>query len=213
MENLGQYLRSCREEQNISIDTASKELRFTPDQITSIENNQLSKLGNFGFSRALVYSYCRFLSADDKIVMNLFDIQFPPPEQAGFIPKKPIREKKLLISTNFLWLVTIIIIIIILGSIIWIAYSKGYLKRPFDALQKNQDSVKVEKPVRQNIEKPDTLRQRMLQITSAPVRLKPVAENRLYQNGVKNKRTSIDTTDYINELLFNTDESPFNPKF
>lgn len=213
MESLGQYLRSIREEQNLTIEYVRNEIKLTSEQISAIENNQLSKLGNYGFSRAMVYSYCRFLGADEKITMNLFDMLLPPQRQNNFVPQTPIKEKKLLISINFIWIVAIIIIIVILGSIIWISYSKGYLKRPFDNLKKNQDSTKVVIAAPKEIDKPDTLRQRMLRIANSSTKSKPVSPKTPKANVIIQKQLNADTTDYVNDLIFNTEDSPFNPRF
>lgn len=213
MESIGQYLRSIREEQNLTLDNVSNEIKLSPEQLSAIENNQLSKLGSYGFSRAMVYSYSRFLGADEKITMSLFDVLQPPQRQSGFIPKRPIKEKKMLISINFIWLIAIFIIIIILSSIIWISYTRGYLKRPFDSLKKDQDSIKVEVPVIKEIEKPDTLRQRMLQVANANTKTKPKDAINSQVNFTIQKKAVEDTTDYVNELIFNTDDSPFNSRF
>lgn len=213
MESLGQYLRSIREEQNLSLEKVSSEIKISLDDLTAIESNQLSKIGNHGFCRAMVYSYSRYLGADDKIALNLLNVIMPAQKQASIVPAKQSKEKKVLISINFIWLITIILIVIILGSIIWIASSKGYLKRPFDSLKEPKDSVRMEKPIAPEPDKPDTLRQRMLQVAQTTYKSKPAQNQDSKIKSVKQITAFTDTTDYVNELIFNLQESPFNPKF
>jgi len=210
MESLGQYLQSLREEKHISIDKVNNDLRISTEYISAIESNRLSMLGNHGFARAIVYTYARYLEADEKTVMYLFDLTWPPQNTVTFSPKVPLKEKKVLISTNFIWLITIIIIVIVLSFVIWISYSKGYLKRPFDKEAVKQDSVEAAVKSDKTVEKPDTLRQRMLSIVnetakdkkSSKVKTKPVK---------KSVKTSLpDTTDYVNDLIFDSADSPFN---
>ncbi len=212
MDNLGAYLRSIREEKGITTEIVHNDIKISVEQIDAIENNQLSNLGNYGFARAMVYTYTRYLDANEKIAMNLFDTIWPPRTQAAFIPKTPIKEQKVLISINFIWLITIIIIVIVLGSIIWVSYSRGYLKRPFESLKLSQDSIKTESTVEPKTEKPDTLRNRMLQIANAPVKQKQIGSKNIEANNKQNIDIA-DTTDYVNEFIFNTKESPFNARY
>jgi cytoskeletal protein RodZ len=213
MENLGQYLRSRREEKNITIESVHDEIKLSTEQITAIENNQLSKLGNYGFARAMVYTYIRFLGIDEKIAMNLFDIIWPSQRQANFTPKTPIKEQKVLISINFIWLISIFLFVIVLSTIIWISYDKGYLERPFDKMMQKPDSVKVLTLAEPENEKPDSLRQRMLELAKIQQKPNELAENKQKPVSVKNKKALTDTTDYINELIFQAKESPFNQRF
>jgi cytoskeletal protein RodZ len=211
MENLGQYLRSVRVEKNLTIEAIHNEIKLTEEQITAIENNQLSSLGNYGSARAMVYSYIRFIEADEKIGMSLFDMTWPPQKQTKFIPKKPIKEKKVLISTNFIWLLTIILIVIILGSIIWVSYTKGYLKRPFEGIKNGQDSSKTE-TIRSGVKTAisDTLRTRMLEISRTSKKGNSTDEKKAPESIKSN--TFTDTTDYVDEMIFNSKESPFNTR-
>lgn len=213
MDSLGQYLRSIREKKALTIEAVFNEIKISQEQIEAIENNQLSDLGNYGIVRAMVYTYSRYLEADEKMVMHLFDMIWPPQNQSAFNPKTPIKEQKVLISINFIWLITIIIIVIFLGSIIWISYSRGYLKRPFDSIKKSNDSIRIESPEETKIEKTDTLRNRMLQIANSPAKQKQKEEKKLTDILKGQKEMIADTTDYVNEFIFNTEDSPFNSRF
>lgn len=213
MDNLGQYLRSLREDKHLSLDAVQREIKLSLDQLNAIENNQLTKLGNHGFARAMVYTYIRFLEADEKRAMYLFDLSLPPLKQTNFTPRTPIKEKKVLISTNFIWLISIIILAIILGSIIWISYTKGYLERPFDKKKLPEDSLKTEKVIKQKVEKPDTLRHRMLELTKNQNKAKIATEKVTKSKKTAGTPMKSDSTDYVDDLIFDTKESPFNSRF
>jgi cytoskeletal protein RodZ len=213
VDNLGQYLRALREERQLTPDAVKADIKLSTEQITAIENNHLSRLGELGVARAIVYTYVRYLNADEKRAMYLFDQILPPHNKPGFTPKKPLREKKVLISTNFIWMVTIFLIVVFLGSIIWISYSKGYLKRPFERSQAFGDTLNTPLKAAHFPDKPDTLRNRMLQLTSnaqknsdqkAIVKQKPTR---------KSKDALSDSTDYLDGLLFKSKDSPFNSRF
>jgi cytoskeletal protein RodZ len=183
------------------------------EQIDAIEHNRLAFLGNYGFARAMVYTYIRFLEADERVAMSLFNLMWPSEKEANFTPKTPIKEKKMLISTNFIWLITIIIIVIILGTIIWISYSRGYLKRPFDSVHKAKDSIRTETPIDPKIEKQDTLRVKMLQIAQESMKKKEANHQKAPVAKSKKLKAVPDTTDYTNDLIFRGKDSPFNQRF
>jgi len=213
MDNLGQYLRSLREERNLTVEAVHNDIKLSVEQLNAIENNQLSRLGNHGFARAMAYTYIRYLGADEKRAMYLFDLSWPPQKQNNFTPKTPIKEKKVLISTNFIWLISIIILAIILCSILWISYTKGYLERPFDKKKQTIDSLKTEAQAKPKVEKPDTLRTRMLQLAKAQAKPQVTDKKaKTKSNIIKDTKTGSDSTDYIDDLIFETKESPFNPK-
>jgi cytoskeletal protein RodZ len=213
MESLGQYLTSLREERNLSVEKVSAEIRLSVSQLTNIENNQLSQFGNYGLARAMVYTYIRFLEADEKTAMYLFDQILPPQVQTQFFSQTPLKEKKVLISTNFIWLITIILIVIILGTIILISYNKGYLRRPFDSIKTEIDTIKIAVPKVEEQVKQDTLRMRLLQIAKESEKPQSIEKSKKKVITKKPKSTVIDTTDYVNGLLFNDKESPFNQRF
>lgn len=112
------------------------------------------------------------------------------------------KEKKIMLSTNFLWTIAIIIIVLILGSIVFYAGSRGFLKAPDLFSKPKADSVKTAgvKPKAQ--EEPDSLRARMLLLTES---MKP----EIQEDETKPKKenhdltTTIpaDTTDHMGRLL------------
>jgi len=210
MENLGQYIKSIREEKQLTIEAIAIELKLTSEQLNAIESNRLSVLGNYGFVRALVYTYVRYLSADEKIAMSLFDVLWSPQKKPNFLPKTPLKEKKLLISTNFIWLIVIAIIVIVLSTIIWISYSKGYLKRPIRKEKPQTDTLLAETVVKPEIPRTDSLRKHMLKLANTKTNNK-TADNK--RKKVRHDKLYLrDTTDFVEELIFDNKESPFSER-
>ncbi len=209
MENLGQYLKSLRTELQLTPEDVQREIKITIQQIALIENNQLTKLGDIGIARAIIYTYARYLNADEKQAMHLFNLLFPGQQQRKFVPKRPLKVKKILISTNLLWLVVIIIIVIILGGILWISYQRGYLSRPFKTSQEVIDTVKISSEDKVSEEKKDTLRAHFLEIVKENQDKKKVRKNQK-KTILKKGKSTPDSIDYTRELIFDNRESPFN---
>lgn len=212
MEQLGSYLRSIREEKKLTKEYVNNDIKITLDQIDCIENNRLNSLGSYGYARALVYTYARYLEADEQVVFQLFSQIMPSQKKDAFVPQSPIKEKKLLISINFIWLVSIFVIVIALGSILWVSYTRGYLRRPFDKLAHQTDSVKIAKKTIEVIEKPDTLRKKMLEITQNTKSVPTQAINSKKKN-IRQTIAASDSFDYVEEMIFEGRDSPFNARF
>jgi len=211
MDNLGQYLKGLREAGKLLPEMVLSDIKLTAEQIENIESNNLTRLGDRGISRALVYTYARYLNADTKRAMSLFELTWPPLKQVKFTPRSPMKEKKVLISTNFIWMVAIGLFVLILASILYISYERGYLSHPIQHQITVKDSIKVDVMKKQVAAKPDSVRLKMLKITQAvnkPQTVKPKKLNKgLIQDAYK------DTTDYVNQLNFQQKDSPFNPRW
>ncbi len=213
MESLGQYLKTIREEKQLSLEKVHNDIKLPIEQLNAIESNRLTALGNYGFAKAIVYSYVRYLEADDEMVMQQFQMMWPTQQQAAFTPRRPIKEKKMLISTNLIWLIGIVLFVIVLGVIILVSYNRGYLKRPFDTTVESSDTVRVKKPKEQEQIKPDSVRARMLKIAQDARKPDKQKEQVSKQTKTEKIKPKPDTTDYVNDLLFQSKESPFNPRF
>ena len=202
MENLGKYFLELRLQRGYSYQDIWNELRFREDQIKAIEENHLSALGPYGIAKAIVFNYARFLEADLNSVMKAFAIMMPESNIPEFKPATTIKEKKIMLSTNFMWLLGILIIIIILGSILWYAYNQNWLRPPNFFTAKKPDTTAVSIKEQKEETKPDTLRQRLHAINEAI----PKANN-MQIDKLDNKTVPPDTTDYLGNILGN---SPIN---
>ena len=202
MENLGKYFLDLRLQQGYSYQDIWKELRFPENQIKAIEENHFAELGPYGIAKAVVYNYARFLEADLDAVMNAFSYLMPENAKPEFKPATPVKEKKIMLSTNFMWLIGILLIIIILGSILWYAYNQNWLKMPDFFASNKTDSTAVMIKEEKEETKPDTLRQRLRAISEAIPQTNnvPIPKS-------ETKTVPPDTTDYIGNIL---GDSPVN---
>ena len=202
MENLGKYFLELRLQRGYNYQDIWKELRFPENQIKAIEENRFAELGPYGIAKAVVYNYARFLEADLDAVMNAFSYLMPENAKPEFKPATPVKEKKIMLSTNFMWLIGILLIIIILGSILWYAYNQNWLKMPDFFASNKTDSTAVMIKEEKEETKPDTLRQRLRAISEAIPQTNnvPIPKS-------ETKTVPPDTTDYIGNIL---GDSPVN---
>ena len=207
MESLGKYFAELRAKRDISLSRIQEDLHFPPEKIKALEAGDLEKLGEFGMRKAMVFNYARYLEADVDAVMAEFKRLHPDPEinsSRAFFPK----DKKILLSTNFLWVIAILVIIIILGSIVWYAYSQGVLKTPV-IFSNAEDSLKVVKTSPVEKAAPDSLRVRMLMLTDELKTNNQVAKAKesVKQQTLPADYIPADTTDHMGKLL---GKSPVN---
>jgi cytoskeletal protein RodZ len=202
LENLGKYFLELRLQRGYNYQDIWKELRFPENQIKAIEENRFAELGPYGIAKAVVYNYARFLEADLDAVMNAFSYLMPENAKPEFKPATPVKEKKIMLSTNFMWLIGILLIIIILGSILWYAYNQNWLKMPDFFASNKTDSTAVISKEEKKETKPDTLRQRLRAISEAIPQTNnvPIPKS-------ETKTVPPDTTDYIGNIL---GDSPVN---
>ncbi len=202
MENLGKYLGDLRIKRDLSYKRIWEDLRIREEQIRSLEANKIFELGPYGVAKALVYNYARYLEADLNSVMHEFNLMMPDTTRGNFKPQEIVKEKKIMLSTNFLWTIGIILIVIVLGSILAHAYYNGWLQTPGFLIAQPADSVQTRIPEPAKEIKPDSLRQRMLVLSQNVDSSK--------NPGTSQPATSsalADTTDYIGNLL---GDSPLN---
>jgi cytoskeletal protein RodZ len=213
MDTIGSYLKTLREEQHLTFEELQHETRMSVQMLIDIEDDHLENIGGYGYARAIVYTVIRALNADEEKALALFDSSYPREKTTKFKPRQPIKENKILISTNFLYLLGIILLIVILGFIVIKAY-QTYRQTPgsqnsiFHRTKINNahDSVKAV-PAIPVVVKPDTVRMKLLQvkkmISNTPAKSVPAKAK------VKTSSTA-DTTDYVNDLLFHNQDNPLN---
>ncbi len=199
MDNLGKYLKELREDKGLSQTDVFNKARIREEVLEKIEQNKLSDLGNYGFVKALVYNYARFLDADLDKVMTEFNVIMPPSIKKDFNPRRNITSNKIMLSTNFFWSLVILVIILVLGSILLNAYRNGWLKNPelFSKDKPVKEKVVKEKPE----EEPEEIRQRMLELT------KKKADAELDSTAKKKGNVDSDNADYLGTIL---GDSPIN---
>jgi cytoskeletal protein RodZ len=196
MENLGEYLKKLREEKGISHQQVFEDLRLREEQLRLIEENRFSEVGPFGMVKALINKYASYLEADREAVLNELSVMMPEHAKREFKPKRPVKEKKILLSTNFLWLIGIIIIVVILGVILWSAYTRGWLEMPDFFKASSADTTVVERREISPAE-PDSMRIRQRQISETLAR-----QSYTEEPGEEEELEAIrDSTDYLGRIL------------
>jgi cytoskeletal protein RodZ len=192
MENLGKYFLELRQTRGISYEKILDDIMIPQGKIQAIEDNRFYDLGNYGMVKVLVYNYARYLEADLAMVMAELKILMPETTKKDFVPHRTLKEKKIMLSTNFLWMVGIFVIAAILGSILLHSYKQGLLVAPdFFAkdAEKQETSVTRDEP-----ERPDSLRTRMRVLSET------IPSNDFAGDQEKD-RAFHDNTDYLGEIL------------
>jgi cytoskeletal protein RodZ len=215
MDTIGSYLKTLREEQHLTFEELQHETRMSIQMLMDIEDDHLENIGGYGYARAIVYTVIRALNADEEKALSLFDESYPREKTSKFKPRQPIKENKILISTNFLYVIGILLLITILGIIVFKAY-ETYKQTPgsqnsiFHRTKIKADTLKV-KPAPPIIVKPDTVRMKLLQVKkgAATAPATPKATKGKVKAKAKTSAAA-DTIDYTNELLFHNQDSPLN---
>ena len=202
MENLGKYLLELRIQRDLSYKRVWEDIRVSEESVKKMENNKLFDLGGYGMAKAMVFNYARYLEADVNAVMREFAVMMPDDTKAKFNNQHLEKEHKIMLSTNFLWMIGIAIIIIVLGSILWHAYRQGWLSTPFMSKDAKPDSTLVNTVKEAEKPAPDTLRSRMRALSkSIPNQGQTPAP------AAANNTVPADTTDYMGNVL---GDSPVN---
>lgn len=200
MEDLGKYLLELRQQRGLSYSEIWSDIRIPEAQIKAIEENQLSQIGHYGLVKALVYNYAGYLGADLTSVMAEFKIMLPEHTKKEFTPRRDLKEKKIMLSTNFLWTIGIIIFVMILGSILLHAYQQGWLRTP-EFFKKDKPATIVELQEKESSEKPDSLHMRMRALSES------IPPSNVLKDHSLGGAMPADTTDYIGQIL---GDSPVN---
>ena len=195
--DLGAYFLKLREERGKTYKKVFEDLRLREEQIQHLEANRFYQIGPYGIAKAMVFNYARYLDADVDAVMAAFREQVPERGPGVGKSAKPPREKKIMLSTNFLWMVGIFIFVVILGSILWYAYNQGWLKAPDIFKASAADTTVVEEVLPKEDLKPDSLRQKMRDISQS---VNAASSARAQKTG--NREEAIhDSTDYLGNIL------------
>lgn len=203
MENLGGHLQNLREEQGISYQKVFDDLRIREEQVRIIEENRFFELGPFGFSKAMVYNYARYLGADLDEVMAEFKVMVPEHTKKPTQTDLGTKEHKILLSPNLLWLFGIILFVMILAGILRYAYSQGQLQTPDFLKRQTADSTAVKKASTAEPEQeskkpePDLMREIQKSITQNI----PAHHEEEKREEQTQRKPVQDSTDHVGELL------------
>lgn len=204
MEDLGKYLKEFRESQGLEYINVYSDIRLREEQVRMMEENRFFELGPYGVVKAMVYNYARYLGADLDAVMKEFGVLVPEATKSHNSPSSPRKQKKILLSTNFLWSIGIFIFVLILGSILFHAWKQGWLKAPQILKSEIPDSLALDQNKKEEPQQfaPDSTRMHMLKLS------KELNSSSTQNNKNTDKTTGkTDNTDYINRFM---GDSPVN---
>jgi len=195
MESIGQYLKEIRDKRNLSLEELANKTKIQIKNLISIEDNNFDNLGGKGYAKAMIITYARYVEADVDAVLEEFEKTYQEiPDK--LYRSRPVQPKKYLISTNLLSFIFFVILIIVVIVISVKFYKDGKFKSPFQRSTEEKIEKEEEKPESISTLIPE------LELVSTKQKEEPLPE--LIQEALH------DTTDYLDQLLFTGENSPFD---
>ncbi len=203
MESIGLYLKELRESKNLSLEDISEKTRMPVKYLQIIEENKFEEFASIGYARASISSYVKFLKGDEVKVINTFDEKFHVNNRKHYIAESSGSKdfpKKYLLSTQLIAYFFLTLLVIFLGTVTWHFAKSGMLKSPFKTIMKNDKKMEPSAKMKNKIAIKDTI-------------LKNAIADEIAKNEIKiNEKSFLDTTDYVNQLLFDNKNNPLNYK-
>ncbi|MBC8526889.1 MAG: helix-turn-helix domain-containing protein [Candidatus Cloacimonetes bacterium] len=132
-DTFGKYLKRIREEKNISLEEVSRVTKIKLRFLKAIEDEQIEDVINSEFARLYILNYARFICADIKTVMKLFDEKYKQSLEKKKVlisfRKKKKYEHKILIPKLVFKIIALLVFIAILFWIGLYLHRKGSLER------------------------------------------------------------------------------------
>ncbi len=146
----GAHLRTIREAKRISLEEMAKQLRFTPQRLAQLENDDYSTMGSSTFARGYLRSYGRTLGMPEAEVTQTVALFESQDLQTGILSNKPqlIHEKmahsnhKVMRSFGLL----IILVLVILAGFWWHNRNSADKAEPMQPAGAQQDATGVNPP-------------------------------------------------------------------
>jgi len=66
MENIGEYLKEIRLSKKLTIENISNQTRLKTYIIEQIENNDFNAIGDVGFIKIMIITYCRAVEGNEE---------------------------------------------------------------------------------------------------------------------------------------------------
>ncbi len=206
MESIGSRIKKRREEMNLSIEDVSEHTKIKPHIISSIEQDFFNELGGYGYAKAMIYTYARFLEMDAGNILMLFQQQFTSKDSEVQSVYNKKRDKKLLIPSSVFLYPLLGIIIIIFVSIYMYFHRNGMLEFPLKQEVKNRKTelahnkvTKESKEIEKNQTEPAESTAAITEVASPESSF--------------NVEALRDTTDYVDLIIFDGKENPLNVMF
>ncbi len=114
MDSIGQYIRSIREEHNLSIEELADITLIKKDHLVLLEEDDIESLGGFGVVKSYAYTIVRKLNINQSKIISIIESKYPEYKVNNFKSLEYKQERKFLISYNFIYALLIITVTVFL---------------------------------------------------------------------------------------------------
>lgn len=114
MDSIGQYIRSIRDEKNLSIDDLARITLIKKSHLELLEEDKVEELGGFGVVKSYAYSIVRKLNINQAKIISIIENKYPEYKVDNFKSLEYKQEKKFLISANVIYAIVLITITVFL---------------------------------------------------------------------------------------------------
>jgi len=229
MENIGDYLKTVRESLNLTIEDISSQTRIKIYIIEQIENNDYMAIGDVGFVKIMIITYCRAINGDEELVQSRLTQMFDAPSDPPIKITGAKNKKAVIISPNVIYFILLGMLIICLAVAIAHLYRNEAFS--FNAIREQLATTERRtRPIPQVSElTPDSLwimQRRIFYETNEIIAGEERQIPRTTRTNIIRRSNNIavlqevntpnyyifDDTDYVGELIFSNMVSPLNPE-
>lgn len=212
MENVGAFLRELRVQKNMSIEELSSITKVKTYIIEYIENNQFDQLENIGVARIYINTISKALDASSvqiNSILAFIDKKYENKKDETLEPVKHVTPRKIMLSSNFFYSIFLVAVLIAFTWIIVYFYDSG--KLTFNKL-KNElfiaETKSTKTPATENTPtSSDSIWAKQNRVLNAKASV-----DHQSANVISNVKVIYDTTDYVDELIFEKKKSALNPE-
>ncbi len=192
-DTIGQYLKECREKQDLSLEKLSEKTHIKLRILKQLESDEFEDLGGVGYIKSFILSYGRAVNANVPKLLLMFDTLYKD-KQVRYYRVEQTEPKKVLIPTSVFYIILLIILIAFLSYITIRLHNEGKLTTP--KLNKITSTINL----KDIFKKKEPIEKVEVDTTKAEA----VEEHSI------NREALFDTTDYSNDLIFQGEDSPLN---
>lgn len=114
MDSIGQYIKSIREDKNLSLEELASITLIKKEHLELLEDDQIEALGGFGVVKSYAYSIVRKLNINQSKIIAIIENKYPKYKVSNFKTLEYKQERKFLISYNLIYALVIISVTIFL---------------------------------------------------------------------------------------------------
>lgn len=107
MESIGQYIKSIRDEKNLTLEDLAKVTLIRKDHLELLEDDKVEKLGGFGVVKSYAYTIVRKLNINQAKIISIINEKYPEYKVNNFKSLEYKQERKFLISSNLIYAILI----------------------------------------------------------------------------------------------------------